>query len=302
MYKSDFEIRREICEIGRRIYVDGFVAANDGNISVKVDENTFFTTPTGVSKGYMTPDMICKVDGQGNLKEPNKWKPSSEFKMHLKVYQERPDVNAVVHAHPPIATSFAIAGIALDKLIMPEAIIFLGAVPIAQYGTPSTMEIPESLQPYIQDYDAILLANHGALSFGCDLNTAFFRMESTEFYAKLLFYSTMLGGAKEIPCGEVKKLIDLRKQFNVSGRHPMEKLCPGCYEDGSCGLTPTEANEKIGAESSATYHGFKPLDSQLKYYEEHGETYSSTPKKIDDNKVDAIVAEVTKRVLEQYGK
>lgn len=297
MYKSDFEIKREICEIGRRIYVDGFVAANDGNISVKIDDDTYFATPTGVSKGYMTPDMICKVDGKGNLKEPNQWKPSSEFKMHLKVYQERPDVKAVVHAHPPIATSFAIAGIALDKLIMPEAIIFLGAVPIAQYGTPSTMEIPESLQPYIQDYDAILLANHGALSFGCDLNTAFFRMESTEFYAKLLYHSTMLGGAKEIPCGEVKKLIDLRKQFGVSGKHPLEKLCPGCYEDGTCDLTPEEANEKFGKENSATYHGFKPLPSQLEYYRTHGESTGAS-----DANIDAIVAEVTKRVLEKYGK
>ena len=141
MVKSDYEIKKEICEIGKRIYNDGFVAANDGNISVKVDDNTFFATPTGVSKGYMTPDMICKVDGKGNLKEPNKWRPSSEFKMHLRVYQERPDVNAVVHAHPPIATSFAIAGIPLDKLIMPEAVIFLGAVPIAEYGTPSTIPI-----------------------------------------------------------------------------------------------------------------------------------------------------------------
>ena len=292
MYKSDFEVKREICEIGRRIYQDGFVAANDGNISVKVDENTFFTTPTGVSKGYMTPDMICKVDAQGNPKESNgKYRPSSEFKMHLKVYQERPDVNAVVHAHPPIATSFAIAGIALDKLIMPEAIIFLGAVPIAQYGTPSTMEIPESLEPYIQDYDAILLANHGALSFGCDLNTAFFRMESTEFYAKLTYYATMLGGAKEIPCGEVKKLIDLRKKFNVSGRHPMEKLCPGCYEDGTCEMSPTEANEKKGFESPAAYHGFQPLPSQKC----NGGCSS-------DGDVEKIVAEVTKRVLEQYRK
>ena len=292
MYKSDFEVKREICEIGRRIYQDGFVAANDGNISVKVDENTFFTTPTGVSKGYMTPDMICKVDAQGNPKESNgKYRPSSEFKMHLKVYQERPDVNAVVHAHPPIATSFAIAGIALDKLIMPEAIIFVGAVPIAQYGTPSTMEIPESLEPYIQDYDAILLANHGALSFGCDLNTAFFRMESTEFYAKLTYYATMLGGAQEIPCGEVKKLIDLRKQFNVSGRHPLEKLCPGCYEDGTCEMSPTEANEKKGFESPAAYHGFQPLPSQT-----CGGSCSS------NGDVEKIVAEVTKRVLEQYKK
>ncbi len=157
--------------------------------------------------------MICKVDKNLQLKEQNKWKPSSEFKMHLRVYQERPDVTAVVHAHPPIATSFAIAGIPLDKLIMPEAVIFLGAVPIAEYGTPSTMEIPDSLMPYIQDYDAILLANHGALSFGVDLNTAFFRMESTEFYAKLLMYSRLLGGERKFLAVRLKKLIDLRKDF-----------------------------------------------------------------------------------------
>lgn len=279
MVKSDYEIKKEICEIGKRIQGDGFVAANDGNISVKIDDNTFFATPTGVSKGYMTPDMICKVDGEGKLKEPNKWRPSSEFKMHLRVYKERPDVNAVVHAHPPIATAFAIAGIPLDKLIMPEAVIFLGAVPIAEYGTPSTMEIPDSLMPYIQDYDAILLANHGALSFGCDLNTAFFRMESTEFYAKLLMYARLLGGEKEIPCGQVKKLIDLRKSFGVPGKHPMEKLCPGCYAGGDAAdnMTPSDADQKYagcecgnGAGSSAD--------------------------------VEKIVAEVTKRVLEQCGR
>ena len=279
MVRSDYEIKKEICEIGRRIYSDGFVAANDGNISVKIDDNTYFATPTGVSKGYMTPDMICKVDGQGNLKESNKWRPSSEFKMHLRVYQERPDVNAVVHAHPPIATSFAIAGIPLDKLIMPEAVIFLGAVPIAEYGTPSTMEIPDSLMPYLQDYDAILLANHGALSFGCDLNTAFFRMESTEFYAKLLMYARLLGGEKEIPCGEVKKLIDLRKSFGVPGRHPMEKICEGCFTGGDAAkdMTPSEADKKFGSGTCSCGRN-------------------------EEKSVEDIVAEVTKRVLAQYKK
>lgn len=279
MIRSDYEIKKEICEIGKRIYNDGFVAANDGNISVKIDDNTFFATPTGVSKGYMTPDMICKVDGQGNLKESNKWRPSSEFKMHLRVYQERSDVNAVVHAHPPIATSFAIAGIPLDKLIMPEAVIFLGAVPIADYGTPSTMEIPDSLMPYLQDYDAILLANHGALSFGCDLNTAFFRMESTEFYAKLLMYARLLGGEKEIPCGEVKKLIDLRKSFGVPGRHPMEKICEGCFTGGEAAkdMMPSEADKKFASGTCSC--GGK-----------------------DEKSVEKIVEEVTKRVLAQYNK
>lgn len=296
MYKSDYEIKEEMCEIGKRIYNDGFVAANDGNFSVKVDDNTFYVTPTGVSKGFMTPEMICKADGEGNLKEENgPWRPSSEFKMHLKVYQQRPDVNAVVHAHPPIATSFSIAGIALDKLIMPEAVIFLGGVPTAKYGTPSTMEIPDSLEPYLQDYDSILLANHGAISFGCDLNTAFFRMESTEFYAKLLFYARMLGGENEIPCGEVKKLIELRKQFGVTGRHPMEKLCPGCFMgDDTCYLSPTEANEKYGVESSAAYHGFQS----------GGSKQDKTPKLKDlsEQDIERIVAKVTRQVLEQCGK
>lgn len=274
MFKSDYEIKKEICEIGRRIYLDGFVAANDGNISVKVDDDTYFVTPTGVSKGFMTPDMICKVNKNLEVKESNgKWKPSSEFKMHLRVYEERPDVKSVVHAHPPIATSFAIAGIPLDKLIMPEAIIFLGAVPIADYGTPSTMEIPDSLMPYLQDYDALLLANHGALSFGCDLNTAFFRMESTEFYAKLLFHATMLGGAQEIPCGEVKKLIDLRKQFGVPGKHPMEKLCPGCYADGK------STDDMSPSQADALY------------------TNNSSDADMTD-----IVAEVTRKVMEQLKK
>ena len=144
MRKSDFEIKREICDIGKRIYMNGFVAANDGNISVKVDDNTFWATPTGVSKGYMTPDMLVKVDAEGNVLE-GKLKPSSELKMHMRVYKERPDVNAVVHAHPPTATGSAIAGIPLDKYTMPEAIIFLGSVPLTPYGTPSTHEIPDAV-------------------------------------------------------------------------------------------------------------------------------------------------------------
>lgn len=135
---SAYEIKKQLCDIGRRIYQNGFVAANDGNFSVKISENEFYCTPTGVSKGYMTPDMILKVDGQGNMLEPNaKYKPSSEFKMHLRVYQERPDVTAVVHAHPPVATAHAVCGMPLDSMIMPEVIIFLGEVPLTKYGTPS---------------------------------------------------------------------------------------------------------------------------------------------------------------------
>ena len=162
---SPYEIKKEICEIGRRIYEKGFVAANDGNISVKVGPNEYYCTPTGVSKGYMTPDMIIKIDGEGRKIE-GKLNPSSEIKMHLRVYQERPDVNAVVHAHPPTATAFAVVNKPLDKFILPEAILTVGTVPVCAYGTPSTMEIPDSLAPYIQNHDAFLLQNHGALTVG----------------------------------------------------------------------------------------------------------------------------------------
>ena len=147
---NELEIKKQICDIGKRIYNRNMVAANDGNISVKLNDHEFLCTPTGVSKGFMTPEFICKVDENGNVIQANKgFKPSSEIKMHMRVYQKRPDVGAVVHAHPTFATSFAIAGIPLTQPIMPEAVIALGCVPIAEYGTPSTMEIPDNLEKYL---------------------------------------------------------------------------------------------------------------------------------------------------------
>lgn len=221
---SEIEMRKQICLMGQRMYQSGFVAANDGNITVKMADDTVLTTPTGVSKGFMTPDMICKVDLKGDLLESDgQHKPSSELKMHLKVYAERADVGAVVHAHPPYATSFAIAGIPLTKPIMPEAVIALGSVPIAPYGTPSTEEIPNAIKDFLDHYDAILLENHGALSYGNDLETAYHKMESVEFYAKLLFISTQLGGPQELDKGQVERLCAMRAQYGLTGRHPSQK-------------------------------------------------------------------------------
>ena len=217
--KSPYEIKKEICEVGHKIYDKGFVAANDGNISVKVNDHEFYCTPTGVSKGALTPDMIIKVDENGNKLE-GKLNPSSEIKMHMRVYKERPDVNAVVHAHPPIATAFTVAGIELDQYILPEAVLTIGDVPTCKYGTPSTMEIPDSLAPYIQDHDAFLLENHGALTVGCNLTKAFFIMEEVEFNAKICKYAMELGAVHEIPNEQLKKLMELRKKMNIPGRHP----------------------------------------------------------------------------------
>lgn len=222
--QTENEIKQEICDIGKRIYDRRMVASNDGNISVKISDNEYLCTPTGVSKGFMTPEYICKIDGEGNVLHANPgFKPSSEIKMHLRVYQKRPDVKAVVHAHPIFATSFAIAGIPLTKPIMPEAVIALGEVPIAEYGTPSTMEIPDNVEKYLQLYDAVLLESHGALTYSDSLLNAYHKMESVEFYAELLYRSMQLGGPKVFTPEQVERLYEIRRKFGMTGKHPANR-------------------------------------------------------------------------------
>ena len=255
---NEYEIKKQICDIGKRIYDRNMVAANDGNISVKLNDNEFLCTPTGVSKGFMTPEYICKVDAQGNVLQANgNFRPSSEIKMHMRVYAKRPDVGAVVHAHPCYATSFAIAGIPLTQPIMPEAVIALGCVPIAEYGTPSTNEIPDNVEKYLPYYDAVLLESHGALTWSTDLLAAYMKMESVEFYAQLLYQSKMLGGPKEFDKEQIQKLYEIRRKMGLPGKHPAN-ICAelngpgeGCHAcDGacSCGGSKDADVEKLVAE------------------------------------------------------
>lgn len=218
---NEQEIREEMCEIGRRVYDRGMVAANDGNFSVKLNSNEFLCTPTGVSKGFMTPEYICRIDAEGRLLEANgDFKPSSEMKMHLRVYKERPDVQAVVHAHPPYATTFAAAGIPLEKPVLSEAILTLGRVPVARYGTPSTREVPDAVAEYLPYCDAMLLANHGALTYGDSLMNAYHKMESVEFYARILYQTHMLGGARELSSEQVGDIYEIRRKSGMTGKHP----------------------------------------------------------------------------------
>ena len=245
---NEYEIKKQFCEIGKRIYDRGMVAANDGNISVKISDNEFLCTPTGVSKGFMTPDYICRVDKEGKVLEANgNFKPSSEIKMHMRVYAQRPDVKSVVHAHPIYATSFAIAGIPLTQPIMPEAVIALGCVPIAEYGTPSTNEIPDAVEKYLPYFDAVLLANHGALAYSDSLLAAYHKMESLEFYAQLLFNARQLGGPKELNDEQVKQLYEIRRQFGLTGKHPAN-ICvnnrdgkASCHSCGACAIATNGA-------------------------------------------------------------
>lgn len=267
--RSEFEIKKQICEIGKRIYDKGMVASNDGNISVKLNDNEFLCTPTGVSKGFMTPEYICKVDKEGKVIQANgNFRPTSEILMHMRVYKERPDVQSVVHAHPMYATAFAIAGIPLTEPIMPEAVIALGCVPIAEYGTPSTEEIPDAVSKYLPYFDAVLLENHGALTYSSDLLSAYHLMESVEFYAQLMYIARNLGGAQELNPTQVEALYEIRRQSGSTGKHPAT-VCPNaqdgkmsCHSIGSCGVDQGTVSDTDALVSEITKKVIQQLESK----------------------------------------
>lgn len=214
-YPTDKEAREQIIEIGRRMFERRYVAANDGNISIRVGDNRVWVTPAGVSKGYMTEDMLICVDMNGRVLEGS-MKPSSESGMHLRVYKENPEVGAVVHAHPVTATSFAIARVPLDLALMTESVIGLGVVPVADYATTGTPGVAESVAPYCRDYNALLLANHGALTWGRTGMEAYYRMETLECCAQVMQNLGYLNvKPRLLSRAQVQELLDIRERLGV---------------------------------------------------------------------------------------
>jgi L-fuculose-phosphate aldolase len=206
------EIRAHIVEIGRRVYEDGYVAASDGNISARLHDGTIVTTPTMICKGRMKESDLVLVDIDGTKLRKEERNPSSEFSMHREIYRLRPDIHAIVHAHPPFGTGFAVANVPLDKPLLSEVILTLGCVPLTAYGTPSTRELVDSLTPFIPHHDALLLANHGAVAYGTDLEAAFARMETLEHFAKIALIAKIVGQPKELPPEAISKLLDVREK------------------------------------------------------------------------------------------
>jgi L-fuculose-phosphate aldolase len=224
--QTERELRRHIVDIGRRMHEAGLIAATDGNISVRLDGGAILTTPTMVSKGRMTEDMLVVVDLEGRKLRREERNPSSELPMHLAIYRLRPDVHSVVHAHPPFGTGFAVANIPLDKPLLSEVILTLGCIPLTAYGTPSTHEMVESLSPYIPHHDALLLANHGAVTYGPDLETAYGRMETLEHFAKITFVARLVGQPQELPADAIEKLLDVRERAGYM--KPEARSCQAC--------------------------------------------------------------------------
>lgn len=215
-------LRADVVEVGRRMYARGYTASNDGNISVRLGPDRLLMTPKGVCKGFMSPDMMCITDMNGQKLEGAR-DPSSEMLMHLEVYRQRQDVRAVVHAHPPTATGFAVAGIPLNRAVLAEVLTTLGSIPIAEYATPSTSELPEAVRRYIRAHDGMLLANHGALTVGPNLFSAYFKMETIEHFAHISLVARLLGRENLLARAEVDRLQGLRGTYGVKAPAP---ICP----------------------------------------------------------------------------
>ena len=220
-------VKEQICDVCHKMWQLGWVAANDGNVTALLDDGTLLATPTGISKSFITPEKLIRIDRQGNVLEAAEgMRPSSELKMHLRCYDRRGDVRAAIHAHPPGATGFAVAHRPMDMYNMIEDVAAIGSVPLTPYGTPSTSEVPDAIEPYLEEHDVMLLENHGALAVGSDVLTAFYRMESLELWAKITINAIILGGSYDISRDNIDKLIDLRKFYRITGRHPGYKKYP----------------------------------------------------------------------------
>ena len=207
--------RLEICQVGKLLYDRGYVVSNDGNLSLRVAPDRLLVTPSGVGKGRMTPDMLVVTDLEGNVLEGDRH-PSSETKMHLEVYRCRPDVQAVVHAHPPVSTAFAVCRQGLETPYLAETVVGLGSVPCTpSFAMLSTDEVPKSIRPYLPDHNAVLLANHGALTWGADLWQAFDRMETVEHTAKIFLNARRIGGAVGLSGRDVQRLHDLEDLYRT---------------------------------------------------------------------------------------
>src|SRR5438874_7936496 len=211
----EFKLKEQMCDVGRRIWHKGYCAGNEGNHSIRIGENRFLCTPTGISKGFLKPDDICTVDIEGK-QLAGKRKRTSEMLMHLAIYKARPDIKAVVHSHPPHATAFAIAGVELPTCIHPEAEVFLGPVKTAPYVTPGDKRLGESILPHVKDSNTVLMGNHGAVCFHADMEICYYQLEIVDAYARILLLTKQLGNVNTLNAGEMVELIKLKERFGFT--------------------------------------------------------------------------------------
>ena len=221
---ADYKFRREIIRFGSLLHELGFIAATDGNLSLRLDEERILVTPTGMSKGMMKASDLVTVDLEGR-KLKGRLEPTSELGMHLLIYRLRPDVHGIVHAHPRTATGFAAAGLALNQPLVCEVVIGLGLIPLAPYGMPGTRELEKTLEPLVPQYDAILMANHGVVTYGADLKAAYLKMETVEHFAQIALVTHVLGQQQLLAREDCERLVAARRRYlGVNSQAPMPVL------------------------------------------------------------------------------
>ena len=291
---NDRQLKEQICEIGRRVYNKGFAAANDGNISIRVGENAVLCSPTMICKGYMTPDDICAVDLDGNQLAGKK-KRTSEILLHLTIMKERPDVKAVVHCHPPHATAFAVTREPIPQCILPEIEVFMGEVPMAPYYTPGGQDFADTVKPFLKSTNTIILNNHGTVSFGKDLQDAYWKTEILDAYCKILILAKQLGGVTYLNETEGRELLDLKKRLGFDDPR---------FHNEDCDLCGNSAFREGYKENQPKTNAFAAPPSYPGYLhkpstEASNGTCSAKP---NDPQFDALVQAITTQVMAALNK
>ena len=288
---SEWKLKEQMCDIGRRIWLKGFCAGNEGNHSYRIGENRVLCTPTGISKANLKPDDICTVDMEGNQVAGSR-KRTSEILMHLAIYEARPDVKAVIHSHPPHATAFAVAGVELPTCIHPEAEVFLGAVKTAKYVTPGDTRLGESVLPYVKDSNTILLQSHGVVCFHPDMEQAYYQLEIVDAYARILILAKQVGSIRPLAADEMKELLELKAKFGIKDARVeagLEKMT--CATDFLTRVSDIATHGRM-----VSGGGTVPAPAKAQSAMER--TISSlTPERYSENQIEELVRTITDQIM-----
>jgi L-fuculose-phosphate aldolase len=306
---SEFKLKEQMCEIGRKIWLKGFCAGNEGNHSYRLGEDRVLCTPSLISKGNLKPDDMCVVDMNGKQISGRR-KRTSEILLHLAIYRERDDVKAVIHSHPPHATAFAIADIELPTCIHPEAEVFLGPVKTAKYVTPGDTRLGESIKPYIKESNTILLGNHGVVCYGPDLEDAYYKLEIVDAYARILLLTKQLGSVRPLGANEMKELLDLKSRFGMAdprtapGASPEKMACAGTdflsRVSGEIGTKGRMATAGGGTAPVPSGSELRPTTAVQRSPMEQA-IHSMTPQNYSESDIENLVQTITDQILAAAG-
>lgn len=288
MENSVYQLKKQICEIGQRIWMRGYCAGNEGNHSVRVGPDRVLCTPTGISKGFMTPDQICLTDMNGKAVEPNArgFRPTSEIKVHLAIYRARADVKAVIHSHPPHATAFTIADIPVPEGIHPEAEVFLGKVRTAKYATPSKPDLAESVVALIdKETNTVLMGNHGSVSFSDSLIDAYYKLEILDSYCRLLLLTKQLGRINQLTHEQMTELLKVKQAFGLSDSR-LTCAPQGC----------------VGSENQPFFASFDVRPASAACHCDGGQVQAATQASgdrlpVDESQFEAMVQTITDQIM-----